>query len=778
MEGTIFKNIKSTSAGYVRSIDIILDRIKTGASKDLVLKIRNGEKENKMLLPAICFSGKFKNRSKSGIINHSGIICLDFDKLPDNEALTILKETIEADKYTFASFISPSGNGLKVLVKIPATIDEHKQHFDALSKYYDSEYFDISTSDVSRVCFESYDPNIFINHDGLLFETKEQPTYEHVGTDMPNIAETKSYVIIQNLLKWWESKFPMIKGQRNENLIKLALAFNDFGVSKEEARSVFLGYETTDFSESRLMTTLNSGYKKTENFGSKFFEDYTTKNKIEKDLKAGKGLSEIKRKYKGVGNIEAAISDIADTVTTDEFWKFDKSGKCHLIHHKFKSYLESNQIFKYYHNDSGFFFVKIFENQVSIITAEQIKDFVLSDVYGREGIGMMPYEMMAGSTKYFKEDYLTFLDSIELTLKQDTKDACYLYYKNCALEITKDAIKEITYVDLEGYVWQNHIIDRDYLQNGNCEGMYHKFINLIAGEDINRFASIKSTIGYLLHSFKTSANNKAIILNDEVISENPNGGSGKGIFVNGLGKMKRTSIIDGKQFDFDKTFPYQTVNLDSQLLVFDDVKKNFYFERLFSVITEGITIEKKNKDAIKVGVENSPKVLITTNYTIGGVGGSFERRKFELEFSSYFGSNHSPLDEFGCMLFDDWDSKEWIKFDCFMIECLKLYLKKGLILSDYQNLKTRKFIKETSHEFYEWSKDDNNIIRGVRNYNKDLHKSFTEEYPDFMRYGGGLSFKKFSLWIETFAQFNDLEYSKDRDQQGRYIEIHADKLQF
>ena len=70
------------------------------------------------------------------------------------------------------------------------------------------------------------------------------------------------------------------------------------------------------------------------------------------------------------------------------------------------------------------------------------------------------------------------------------------------------------------------------------------------------------------------------------------------------------SPIDGKQFDFNKNFAYQTLNADTQVLVFDDVEKSFNFESLFSIITEGITIEKKNKDAIKIPVSRSPKICL------------------------------------------------------------------------------------------------------------------------------------------------------------------------
>ena len=40
MEITIFKNIKETSAPFVRHVDIILERIKSGKTRDLIDIIR------------------------------------------------------------------------------------------------------------------------------------------------------------------------------------------------------------------------------------------------------------------------------------------------------------------------------------------------------------------------------------------------------------------------------------------------------------------------------------------------------------------------------------------------------------------------------------------------------------------------------------------------------------------------------------------------------------------------------------------------------------------
>ena len=65
---TIFKDIKDTDAPFHRDVSVILSRIKDGASKDLVKRIRTEKNkternELKKSLPAICFSGTFTKRN-------------------------------------------------------------------------------------------------------------------------------------------------------------------------------------------------------------------------------------------------------------------------------------------------------------------------------------------------------------------------------------------------------------------------------------------------------------------------------------------------------------------------------------------------------------------------------------------------------------------------------------------------------------------------------------------------------------------------------------------
>ncbi len=776
MKVTIYKDINETRNGFYRNVEHIFNRIKNGDSKSTIEKLRSEpieEKQRKIknTLPSILFQGIFREREDNGLKEFSGLMVLDFDKFESFEKAVEFRDTIFLDSHVFASFISPRGNGVKVLIKIPNEPDNYKLYFAGARTYFDSENWDNIGSNISRVCFESYDPEIKIRIESNVFTYKEEPELTEIGTYDAIIPIQSDNRIIENLLKWWKAKFGFVEGQRNNNLFILASALNEFGISKTEAESVLIQFQDSSFKKSEIDQLLRSAYKKTEKHGTKFFEDNTAKFRVEKQIRSGKTLKEIQSEINDIPKeaIKKAYETFKESPNINEFWDYDKNGNVKLLPHKFKFWLEQNSFAKYFPTDSKTFtFVHIEQNQVEETNEKRIKDYVLKDLLARPNIGFKPYDYMAASSKFFTIDFLSMLDSAEIEIKEDTKEECFLYFQNLVVSVSENEVKEIDYFNVDGYVWKNRIIDRNFKKADHHEAVFRRFIWLISGQDVKRYNTFKSLIGYLLHSFKTSANNKAVIMNDSVISENPNGGSGKGVFWNALSHLKRVSSIDGKTFDFNKSFAYQTVSTDCQLLVFDDVKKNFDFERLFSLITEGITIEYKGQDAIKLPVSKSPKLIITTNYTVGGVGGSFERRKFEVELSSYFGSHHTPLDEFGHLLFDDWDEMEWARFDNYMINCIQYFLENGLIENDFDNIETRKFIKNTSFEFYEWTQNQDVFGFNQRLSKAAFHKKMQEEYPDL----SWVTQKRFKGWLEHYCKFNGYEYKEGVDNLiGRYFEI-------
>jgi hypothetical protein len=783
---TIFQNIRETETPFFKDVTYILQRIKEGKNQELVKKIRqekNKTKRNdlKKNLPAICFSGQFNKRSDSAIVEHSGLICLDFDGYPKKKDLLEDKERFQKNKFIYSVFVSPSGNGLKVLVKIPADQDNHSKYFNSLKKEFDSAYFDTTSKNLSRVCYESYDRLLHINPNSSLWDKIEELEYEEksIIKDVPLLKITDENKIIEILTKWWQQKYPMVEGQRNQNVYVLARALNEFGVGKNIASFVCNQYESSDFPKREIQTTIDSAYRNAADFGTKFYEDTETINEIKQRVKRGDSKKDIRRDLQNtdieIDDIEAVIEN-AEKDEDQKFWTKNEKGTIKIVPLLFKKYLEDNGFYKYCPEGSkNYVFVKVTNNLIDHTSEKEIKDFVLGTLYHYEDVSI--YNYFAEQTRFFREEFLTLLGTIDIYFIADSKYSSYLYYRNCAVQVKKNEVVAIDYMDLGGYVWKDHVIDRAYKECETFECDYKTFVENISAKNPVRTTSMESTIGFLMHGHKNLSYCPAVILNDEVISDNPEGGTGKGIFMNALSHMKKLVTIDGKAFDFAKSFAYQLVSADTQILCFDDVKKYFDFERLFSVVTEGLTLEKKNKDAIKIPFNKSPKIAITTNYAIKGAGNSFQRRKWELELYQHYSKNFTPQDEFGRLFFGDWDDDEWCVFDNYMIQCLQLYLKEGLIQSEFVNLKIRQLSAETSHDFIEWcgllegAQPNQKLIPDTRIYMNEMYFDFINEYPDYgPKSKMTISRQRFYKWITAYCSYKTGENPKEgRDMTGKWF---------
>ena len=188
---TVFKNFSTTKEPHYVSVDYILNRIKKCTVKNQIEKIRAEKDEKKRRdlkakLPCICFSGKFSKREDKAMQTHSGFVILDFDHLKNIEAKK--KELMKKD-YVYSIFKSPSGDGLKVLVRIPPEIRNHRQYYNGLLKIYPD--LDSTSQNESRICYESIDSDIYINTKAIPFtqlvEEPELPKQKVKHTDYSKI---------------------------------------------------------------------------------------------------------------------------------------------------------------------------------------------------------------------------------------------------------------------------------------------------------------------------------------------------------------------------------------------------------------------------------------------------------------------------------------------------------------------------------------------------------------------------------------------------------------
>jgi len=741
----------------------VYNRIKQGNTELIgkIKKLRAGDTDSKMQLMAIMFNGTFSERKDDGLIQHSGLCVLDFDKYPDAKTMAAERKRLMDCPYVYMMFTSPSGNGLKVVIRTPeSTKFEHKRRFEAYKEYIQSDYFDVANSNVSRVCFESYDPDAYLNEFCEVFQGITQDKGYHKAEKIAVLPIANEDRIIELIMKFNHGKF---EDGRNNWTYKVACCMCEYGVDKYAAKNYLLQYQQDGFESNEINYTVENAYK-SSNFNIKYFEDAQTVSKVKLKLKEGVKDEDIQKQLGVNGAIIESVKEEVQN-SDDVFWQADGK-KITIVPHDYAIFLHKHGFAKYYPERSNKpTYVYIEENKVSESSVELIKDFVLKYCLAKGELDV--YNHCAKNTQLFTESHLNMLESIEMRILQDSRYVSYIPFNNGVVEVTKDKVELLSYIDIDGYIWKEQIIKRNFTPLKSYDNNFQDFVHKVSAQEDQRIKAMESTLGYLIHTFKDKTDQKAIIFNDQEIDDNPNGGSGKSLMLTAIGNIRKIIKIDGKAYNPSKNdFVYQRVNMDTQVLAFDDVKKHFDFEQLFSLITEGIPVNRKNKDEIYIPFERSPKIVITTNYVISGAGTSHDRRRHEIEFFQYFNSQRNPQDEYGKLLFDEWSKDEWAHFDNYMLSNLQMYLQNGLVRSVSINADAKRFIQNTCKEFYDFVMDGN-IALDVRHYNKSCTESFQADTNGFK----DLDSRKFIKWVQVYALYKNYKFTKNKDHHGRYFEI-------
>lgn len=317
----------------VVKLSYVINRIRNGRVIEKINTIRaENDKEKrdelKKNLPVICFSGVFKNhRHSDNLVKHSGLIVLDFDKVDDVEKL---KKELSQYPFIVCCFVSPSGNGLKAVVWIKET-DKHNEHYLSLLKDFPTA--DKSNKDVARACFDSYDPEIYVNENPKPYtKILKSETYQF----SEKIEVTSNTSDFEKIVKWLENKNEsFVSGNRNNFIYLVAGACCRFGILQNEAEYLidreYLSKDTT-FTKTEFSRTVNSAYKK-NSFGTAKFENdklvtKTDSQEVVIDLDAeiqdviyGKDVWEDALKLFRNGYESAESSGIVDL---DTFYKFKR----------------------------------------------------------------------------------------------------------------------------------------------------------------------------------------------------------------------------------------------------------------------------------------------------------------------------------------------------------------------------------------------------------------------------------------------------------------------
>lgn len=454
--------------------------------------------------------------------------------------------------------------------------------------------------------------------------------------------------------------------------------------------------------------------------------------------------------------------------------------------------------FEYIHIDDG-----IIDKTTGVDVRDFIRDYLKSTCRKRN-----VKEFFANRIDSLLADKkLENLSPIDNDFNKFTPDVQKLFYNNGQVEITSH---DIVPMKPMCNVWRNRIVPRSFRrvpvissidkiedsysvevtpEGNNCEFLRYLYNasntfythdtvrDLTPSEEAQLAQGLVNkitTIGYLLCDYKFSSERKAVVIQDYLMSEvgQSNGGAGKSILGNALGKVTNQLFIDGKQEDSDR-FIFERVNLSTRNIFIDDVRTNYNFERLFPMVTGDMIIPRKNIGALEIPVAESPKILITTNHAINKADeGATRRRITYMEFSPWYNPDHTVVDDFNHMFFDDWDSEQWNLFDNFMAECVMYYLRsfeqewyrkgQGAVPPPMKNIMLRTLRQEMSEVLYTWAEeyfDESGKFLNERIVKKDM-------YLNFMDYAGNtkhsVSSSNFRLKIIAYCKFKGYDFNVNK----------------
>jgi len=453
------------------------------------------------------------------------------------------------------------------------------------------------------------------------------------------------------------------------------------------------------------------------------------------------------------------------------------------------SLLKKNGFYKRYREDRTYILILEKRNIIEQIEISQIRDFIteyireikvkLSFDYKGISVEVEPSKLIETflntSHLIFNESALGHLENHIKPLLRDTRDAMFFTFNNCIAKVNSELIITFPYTELKDIcVWKEHIIQHSFeLTEDSKNAHFANFIYNVANGEADRINAFRAVSGYLLHNYMLPSKGQAVIAYDEEITDSrkPEGGTGKGVFAKALRQLRNAVTIDGKRFDKDDRFCFQSINDSTQLVYFEDVKTDFDFIRLNSVLTEGWQIEVKNKPVFHIKSEDGPKTYITSNTILKGEGTTVERRQFILEFSPFYSrlarKKLEPIvHTHGCLFFEkeDWDQQEWNRFFSYMLNCGKYYLQNGLQYYDLRSVSENRVRQNTCEDFADWIE--------TQSFSPYVEFNLTEQFNTFkdQYFEGDTKFtqRSFNNWMKTYATSKKMVFKTRRSNSVNY----------
>lgn len=232
-----------------------------------------------------------KGHAQKDLVTLSCLLCLDFDDT--NERTQEITAKARRLAYVVAAFISISGTGVKLMIRID--IEEASQfpvlYAATAALVSGALHFDCDTKckDITHLCFGSYDPNAYYNDDAQPVNSflPQEPIQPLVTAAPITALPTWTYTPENSPFSpgWLTSPappayrrisaaafaqssltlYPATKGDRHGTVFRLSCEAWKRGINPEElANELVRLLEETDFQETEIRRTVKSAYQHKE----------------------------------------------------------------------------------------------------------------------------------------------------------------------------------------------------------------------------------------------------------------------------------------------------------------------------------------------------------------------------------------------------------------------------------------------------------------------------------------------------------------------------------
>lgn len=459
--------------------------------------------------PAPTFGATFlPTRNIKHVDTYTSLFVIDIDKITDNNTNGLYNYLCK-DPHTLLAFISPSGEGIKLIFKTNIT-DATKHHlaYNAIEQYFIKQYsifIDPSGKDVSRLCFLCHHSNCHVNIDAAIFDVKDDPqtpiTNPTNPTNTPpkaakqptNIQGTKSkqsidepsnnngyelictdanvYDIVHKQIESWvHSQGESLDEDVNNHFMYLyASQANRYGISEADCK-LLISSNFTEGNDASIVKTIESAYKhhiaehgksyeNLNHFKNAYNKKHTT-NQVATNKTQSPKTSTNNRLSEQTKNQESEIQ-----IDTVKFWSTsinDKTGKetIAINYTNFYEFLESQGFYNLKYDKTNVELIHIQNNVVSPVVISKMRNDVKVHLnkWCKANYKYSVLEMLhRGQDKYFARGQFVNLDYKVVDFFKDNQSVSYHFHSNGVVVCSKDGIDFREYEIGEKKLWESQI---------------------------------------------------------------------------------------------------------------------------------------------------------------------------------------------------------------------------------------------------------------------------------------------------------------------------------